>query len=234
MTTARTAGSAAPTERADTWSEHAYHALRRNILSGDLAPGSRLKIEQLREEYGVGPTPLREALSRLSSEGLVLIEQLRGFRVAPVGVKELRELCDLRVLIEAEALRRSTLIGDEHWEGQIIAAYHKLSRLHARRERGEEIAADDWEDRNREFHDALVAAADSDWLLRLRGQLFDHHERYRRRGRALLRLTPARDVDAEHRGIMEAALARDGAEAGRLMGEHIRGSMDLLLDRLEP
>jgi GntR family carbon starvation induced transcriptional regulator len=220
-------------EKRETWSEHAYVQLRKDILSGNLLPGSKLKIEQLRERYGVGPTPLREALSRLSSEGLVQIEQLKGFRVATVSIKELEELCEVRAIIESEAIRRSTIYGDEHWEGQIAAAFYKLERLERRLGRGEAVDPDDWEERNREFHDALVAAANSGWLLRLRSQLFDHHERYRRHGRTELSLVPERDVNAEHRDMMEAALARNGDEAARIMREHILGILELLRDRLD-
>lgn len=214
--------------RSDTWSETAYVQLRKNILSGQLKPGSKLKIEQLREQYGVGPTPLREALSRLSSEGLVQIEHLKGFRVAPVSLTELEELCEVRVVIESEALRRAVRFGDDDWEAQIAATFHKLDRLEERLRRDEPIDADDWEERNREFHEALVAGANSEWLLKLRKQVFDHHERYRRYGRTILSRTPMRDVNDEHRKMMTAALARDGEELARLMSDHILSTRDLL------
>jgi DNA-binding GntR family transcriptional regulator len=214
----------------ETWTEQAYARLRQDILSGRLEPGAKLKIERLKELYGIGPTPLRESLSRLSSEGLVVAEQLRGFRVAPVSRKELKELCDLRVMIESEALRRSIALGDADWEGQIAAAFHKLDRLERRVVQGEVPNPDEWEDRNREFHDSLVAAADSDWLLRLRTQLFDLTERYRRFGREVLAANHSGRLSAEHRGMMEAALNRDAEEAVRLMTGHVLNTVDLLAD----
>lgn len=219
-----------PDERTGTWSEHAFAALRRDILSGRLRPGTKLRIEQLRDHYRVGSTPLREALSRLSSEGLVKIEQLKGFRVATVSRRELEELCDLRVLIEGEALRRSARFGDAAWEGEIVAAFYHLDRLEQRIGRGEPIDADEWEHRNRDFHRALVAGANSAWLLRLHGQLFDHLERYRRYGRNRLVDTPSRDPAAEHRMMMEAALDRRGDDLAALMSAHIMGVLDLLRD----
>ncbi len=217
-------------ERSGTWSEHAFAALRRDILSGRLRPGSRLRIEQLRGVYGVGSTPLREALSRLSSEGLVTIEQLKGFRVAHVSRRELEELCDMRVLIEGEALRRSARFGDRAWEGQIVAAFYHLDRLEQALARGEMPDADEWEERNRDFHNALVAGADSAWLLKLRGQLWDHFERYRRYSRNALPDAPARDVAHEHREMMEAALERRGDDLAGMMAAHINGVLDLLRD----
>ncbi len=219
-----------PDERIGTWSEHAFTELRHDILSGRLHPGSKLRIEQLRVEYGVGSTPLREALSRLSSEGLVEIEQLKGFRVAAVTFAELEELCDLRALIEADALRRSVKFGDGAWEGGIVAAFYQLDRLEQRLGAGEVPDADDWEDRNREFHEALVAGANSKWLLRLRRQLFDHFERYRRYARTRLSLEPTRNVGDEHRRMMEAALDRRGDELAALMTEHILANVSLLRD----
>ena len=217
-------------ERTGTWSEHAFAALRRDILSGRLAPGTKLRIEQLRDHYRVGSTPLREALSRLSSEGLVKIEQLKGFRVAAVSRRELEELCELRVLIEGEALRRSTKFGDATWEGKVVAAFYHLDRLEQRIGRGEMPDADEWEHRNRDFHHALVAGANSTWLLRLHGQLFDQLERYRRYGRSRLVDTPSRDPAAEHRLMMEAALDRRGDDLAELMSAHIMGVLDLLRD----
>ena len=219
-----------PDERTGTWSEHAFAALRRDILSGRLKPGTRLRIEQLRDHYRVGSTPLREALSRLSSEGLVTIEQLKGFRVATVSRRELEELCELRVLIEGEALRRSTRFGDAAWEGQVVAAFYHLDRVEQRIGRGEPPASDEWENRNRDFHHALVAGANSSWLLRLHGQLFDQLERYRRYGRSRLVDTPSRDPAAEHRRMMEAALERRGDDLATLMSAHVMGVLELLRD----
>ncbi len=218
-------------ERSGTWSEHAFTELRQDILSGRLVPGSKLRIEQLRLHYGVGSTPLREALSRLSSEGLVQIEQLKGFRVAAVTMAELEELADLRVLIEADAMRRAVRFGDETWEGNIVAAFYQLDRLEQRFNRGEFPDADDWAERNRAFHEALVAGANSQWLLRLRRQLFDHFERYRRYARARLSTEPVRrDLSHEHRAMMDAALARRGDDLAEMMSEHIRSNVPLLRD----
>jgi GntR family carbon starvation induced transcriptional regulator len=225
----------APTtgRRSETWTKQAYALVRQDILSGRLPPGSKLKVERLKELYGIGPTPLRESLSRLSSEGLVVAEQLRGFRVAPVSRKELQELSELRVMLETEALRSSIAIGDADWEGQIAAAFHKLDRLERRVNQGEVPNPDEWEDRNREFHDSLVAAADSKWLLRLRTQLFDLTERYRRYGREVLAANHSDRLSVEHRAMMEAALDRNAEEAVRLMTGHILSNVKLLADCIE-
>ncbi len=222
-----------PAAKPTTWTGHAYAMLRQDILFGVLRPGSRLKIEELNQRYQVGPTPLREALARLASEGLVQSEQLKGFRVALVSLKELEELCELRVMIETEALRRSIALGDEHWEGNIVASFHKLDRLEQKLEAGETIDPAEWEDRNRDFHQALVAAAGSEWLLRMREHLWDHHERYRRYGRILLVRSPSASVNAEHRDMMESALKRDPDRAAKILREHINFTIGLLRDRFE-
>ena len=155
---------------------------------------------------------------------------MKGFRVAAVSRQELEELCHVRVLVESEALRRSTRFGDALWEGAIVAAFYHLDRLEQRIGRGERIDADEWENRNRDFHHALVAGANSTWLLRLHGQLFDHLERYRRYGRERLVDTPSRDPATEHRMMMEAALDRRGDDLAELMSAHIAGVLDLLRD----
>jgi len=222
-----------PERKADTWTEHAYLDLREDILSGALQPDARLKIEELKDRYKVGPTPLREALSRLSSEGLVHAEQLKGYRVASMSLRELEELCDLRSMIETEALRRSIENGDDEWEDAIVASFHKLDRLEQKLANGEQINHDIWEDRNREFHDALISAADSAWLLRIRKQLWDHHERYRRFAKALLVQYPSSTVNDEHRTMMESALERDYKRAAEAMRAHIMFTIDLLRDHFQ-
>lgn len=220
-----------PARKSRTWTEQAYDRLRMDILSGALRPGTRLKIEELKQRYDLGPTPLREALSRLNSEGLVQSEQLKGYRVAAVSLRELEELCDLRVMIEGEALRRAMEKGDEEWEGDVVSAFHKLDRMEQRLADGEKIDPGEWEDRNRDFHAALVSAADSQWLLRTREHLWVHHERYRRYARILLVDRPVAHVRDEHRSLMESALARDSERAVQVIRDHILFTVELLRDR---
>jgi len=136
----------------------AWQRIRADIIAGKLAPNTRLRIALLRTAYGIGATPLREALSRLVSERLVVSMDRRGFAVAPISLKELRDLTDLRKLLEKEALRQSLKNGDEQWEADVVSAVYKLGRLHERIQGGDLSAIDGWELLNQEFHEALVSA----------------------------------------------------------------------------
>lgn len=202
-----------------TLSDVAHAALRKDIVSGVLPPGSRLRIAKLSKDYDIGASPLREALSKLSSEFLVIFEAQRGFSVAPISAQELRDVSQVRCDLESEALTRAIARGDDRWEAGVVAALYNLGKADARRRQNPEAGSAEWEDRNREFHEALVAACDSEWLKRLRDLLYYQHERYRRI--SLKHPDPTRDLQAEHQAIMDAALARNTAEAVRLSQEHI-------------
>ncbi|MDI3469832.1 MAG: hypothetical protein OJF62_001895 [Pseudolabrys sp.] len=197
----------------ESLSEQAYRNIRRDILSGVLEPSSKLKIEVLKRMYQVGPTPLREALSRLATEELVQIVAQRGFRVAPLTLGELEDITETRIMIESEALRRSIRFGDYDWEAGIVAAFHRLDRLESERVKDETAPLGAWEERNRDFHNALLSASRSTWINRLRNQVYDHHERYRRYALGRLKERITRDVHAEHRAIVDATLARDTERA---------------------
>src|SRR5690349_371640 len=98
-----------------TLAEKAYDALRHDIIRGAFAPESPLRLADLSERYGMGFSPLREALNRLQAERLVTAESLRGFRVAPPSPDELHDAIALRIQIESEALRSAIRLGDDAW-----------------------------------------------------------------------------------------------------------------------
>lgn len=227
---APTAGPA--TAGARSLVEAAYATLRRDILTGDLAPGSKLRFEMLRARYGWGASTLREALTRLVGEALVTAEEQRGFRVAPVSLADFADLTHTRVLVELEALRQSITRGDDAWEAGVVAAFHRLSKL-ADKVTDDPLAhSDAFEDRNRDFHRALIAACPSRWLHHLHGILFQQAERYRRL--SLVHGRARRDVHAEHRAVMEAALARDVETACALERAHIEATLGALGAVLPP
>ena len=116
-------------ERASSDIEKAYWLLRQEILAGRLAPGEKLRIDYLKSTYGYGASGIREALSRLLSDGLVASEAQRGFWVAPVSVEDLRDLTATRKVIEVEALRQAILCGDVAWEARVVAAQYRLERF---------------------------------------------------------------------------------------------------------
>lgn len=209
-----------------TQADEAYQQIRNGIIHGELPAGEKLRIESLRKHYGIGPTPLREALNRLASDGFVSAEGQRGFTVTPLTIEDLEDVTQMRVLLENRALERSIERGDDDWEARLVAAFHRLRKIEADQPL-EERNPDEWERRNAEFHDALIGACRSRWLRRFAGILYDQHRRYRHLARAHLQ---GRDVHAEHLAIYEAALERDAKKACAANERHIMATIETLRD----
>ena len=203
--------------------ERAYRCLRSEIRHGDLMPGERLRAAELQTRFKLGLTPIREALMRLSSESLVEAEANRGSRVTEASLAELGDLMSTRRVIERACLTAAIGRGDAAWEAEIVAAMHLLSRTPLPADPDDRASASRWETQHRRFHQALVAACGSDWLLRFWNTLADHSERYRKVRLLHHRETKAevRDVNAEHQSIMAAVLERDVARATALMDAHL-------------
>ena len=203
--------------------ERAYRKLRNEILHGALMPGERLRASDLQDRFQLGLTPIREALMRLTSENLVEAEANKGSRVSNASLAELRDLMTTRRMIERECLSAAIVHGDAHWEAEIVAAMHLLSRTKLPTSANDRAAAAAWELQHRRFHLALVSACGSEWLLRFWNVLADHSERYRK-VRLLHRLdidAEVRDINTEHAAIMAAVLKRDAKKATRLMDQHL-------------
>jgi len=221
---------------ARTLASQAHDLLRRDILSGTLAPGQRLRTKDLQARYGLGLSPLRESLQRLSAEGIVVNDAQRGFAVAPVSVAELRDLTVARTALESTMLPMAMQLGSADWEGDIVAAFHRLSRTPLPNDPAALVDASLWELRHRSFHHALVAGCGSPWMLRLHGQLVDQSERYRKI-RILHHLesqAQVRDVNAEHQAVMDAVLRRDAAQAVALMTQHLVATSDATARLMAP
>jgi DNA-binding GntR family transcriptional regulator len=221
---------------ARTLANQAQDLLRRDILSGTLAPGERLRTKDLQARYGLGLSPLRESLQRLSAEGMVVNDAQRGFAVAPVSVAELRDLTVARTALESTMLPMAMQLGGADWEGDIVAAFHRLSRTPLPNDPAAMADASLWELRHRSFHHALVAGCGSPWLLRLHGQLVDQSERYRKI-RILHHLesqAQVRDVNAEHQAVMDAVLRRDATQAVALMTQHLVATSDATARLMAP
>lgn len=209
-----------------------YERLRADLLACRLQPGARLKIGELCRTLSVSLSAVREALSRLTSEGLVVAEPQRGFRVAPISAEELCDLTTVRAQIEGMCLERAIAVGDVAWESQLVAAFHRLSRTPEREPADPERMNEAWSAAHAAYHEALVAACDSPWLLRLRAILYAQSERYRRLSVPLARL--ARDLNREHQDIMKAALGRDAGRARVLMTQHLELTTRALLEQSWP
>jgi DNA-binding GntR family transcriptional regulator len=210
--------------------ELVYGALRQAILSGEIEPESRLRVEVLRKTFGVGASTVREALSRLLVENLVTTEGQRGFRAAIVSVEDFKNIVEMRALLEARAVRESVLNGDDDWESEFVAAHHRLAKIETEMAGREEQAVADWEIRNRDFHNAMIGACNNSWLLNFREILYSHSIRYLQI--ALTDRTIPRDVRSEHQAIFDAVIARDADLAERLTTEHIRRSVPVIEQRL--
>lgn len=192
--------------------------MRADILSCELPPGRKLRFEALKTRYEVSFSTLREALARLAGESLVVATGRRGFEVAPVSIADLEDLTDCRVLVEREALRRSIERGDDSWEAELLAAYHRMDRLQDRL--GEHYYLDpEWDGLHGGFHSALVRACGSPVLMEMRQALFDRARRYRRMSSQFR--TRWRPKNIEHKAIMHAALDRD-LKALDLIETHFR------------
>lgn len=204
--------------------ESAYRALREDIVGARYAPGEKLRVEHLKERYAVGAGTLREALARLVSDTLVIAQGQRGFRVAPLSLSDFEDITQTRILLECEAIRQSIAHGDDAWEGEVIASFHRLSRAEEKLGKRSPETHAEWEKRNRHFHRTLIAACPSTWMRHFLGLLLQQSERYRRF--VLIHPPIPRDVHAEHTAIMEAAIARDGKRAAQLIKAHIQLTLD--------
>lgn len=199
-----------------------YQKIKRDIIFGDLAPGSKLKLEGLRERYSASMSTLRETLNRLASEGFVDALDQRGFFVTPVSREDLIEIANLRVLLECHALRLSVANGDTDWEGNLVAAHHKLHLMEQKMLDGDDSQKEDWKRYDWEFHLALIEACGSRNLLSLHAVLFDKYLRYQ-----MLVLTNRGQVAVEeHKEMFDAALARDVNRAAQSLQAHIEGGLE--------
>lgn len=205
--------------------ESAYKALRDWLLNGTLRPGTKLKISDLCEQLSANGSAVREALARLTSEGLVVWEPQRGFRVAPITRDDLHHLTEARIPIEELCIRRAIEKGDILWETTIAAALHAV--LRTPRVEADGTASRTWAEANNAFHRTLVAACDNPWLLKMRESLAMQGERYR--WFSVAAAGPGRDLDREHRELADACLDRDADRAVALMREHLTQTTVVLL-----
>jgi len=208
----------------------AVDRLRADIIGGRLRPKEKLRVQAISLRYGLAASALREALSRLVTDGLVDVEDQRGFRVAMVSREDLLDLTDVRLEVECSALRRAIKYGDDVWESNIIGAFHRMSRAS---EREAQLHPDDSElvdklsQLHHDFHHQLIAACRSEWLLYFSDLLYEQSERYRRM--ALYTTAKSRDTLQEHRELMEAVVARDAKTACRLLTRHFMETTRIIL-----
>ena len=194
-----------------------YQRIKNDIIFGRLAPGAKLKLDGLRERYQASMSTLRETLSRLASEGFVDARDQRGFFVTPVSREDLIEIANLRILLECHALRLSVERGDADWEGNLVAAHHKLHLMERKLLAGDDSQREDWKRCDWEFHLAMIEACGSRNLLSLHAVLYDKYLRYQ-----MLVLTyRGEDAVEEHRLMIDKALARDVEASAAALQRHV-------------
>lgn len=206
----------------------AFERLRHDIIRGHLAPSERLRIQALSERYQIGATAIREALSRLVTDGLVQSEDQRGFTVTPVSQEELLDLTQTRIQIEQMALRMAVAKGDLEWETQVLSSFHRLSRLE-NQPWSEELMAS-WAAAHQQFHEALVMGCGSPWSVKLCRLLYDKSERYRNLS-ATEGKERGRDIMGEHKELADAAMARDADALCRAMEAHLAMTTKLIVEQ---
>lgn len=205
--------------------QRAYLTLRKQIITGQIAPGERLKIDTLKEALDTGASPVREALSLLTSDQLVDRLDQRGFRVATSSRAQFQEILNLRCNLEELALRDSLAAADAAWEDALVLAHHHMNRV-------DRADVDAFEVLHKRFHMALIAACNSPILLRICGQLYDLNVRYRYlagKSKSYAR----RNVQAEHAAILDAAISRDFDKTCTRLMDHYRKTGAFLAEQID-
>ncbi|MED5609204.1 MULTISPECIES: DNA-binding transcriptional regulator CsiR [Pseudomonas] len=198
-----------------------YEWLKKDIIRGVFKPGEKLLMSTLKERYDLGVGPLREALSQLVAEHLVVAISQKGYRVAPMSLEEMKDIYDARANLEAMIVGLAIQRGDDAWEAQVLAHSHTLAKVVEVKTREQRL--DVWDERHKAFHTAIAQGCGSKHLLQARTYLFDQAERYRH-----LWLThtvfseEALELKRqEHAALVEAILARDAARASEMMRNHL-------------
>ncbi|MCE5318726.1 MAG: FCD domain-containing protein [Parachlamydia sp.] len=207
----------------ESLTDNVYNLIYEDILMVRLKPGQRLHIAGLAKQYGVGLSPVREALSRLTATDFVVATPQKGFRVAEASQKDLEDLYATRTAVEEIALKMAIEKGDESWEAGIMAAYHRLSQYEKRSPLKSMEDYQEWEKRHRAFNLALITACGLCHLLQIQEKLYRQTERYRRlwllaglEGGKPLRYA------IRQKPLMDAVLARDSDKACFCLREHFK------------
>lgn len=209
--------------------QQCYRLLQEEIINGTLKPGEKLKTEPLKERLSIGQSPIREALSRLVTSGLVVATDNKGFRVAEISEADIRDIYRTFTAIENLALRWAIEQGDEAWEAGIVAELYKLSLI----EKGDTVIDYNlWVERNYAFHYALIAGCKSPNLLALRTIIYTKFDRYCRMAYNHIKTKLCVNYDA-HKTLVDAILARDIEKACTLMTHHINEPLEMIIQTLK-
>lgn len=206
-----------------------YEKLQEHILNGTFAPGQKLKVDALKQEFAIGHSPIREALSRLVASGLVESQDNKGFRVAQVSEADIYDVYQTFFHIELLALTQAMKHGDDSWESRVVAALHHLALIETK---NEPVEYQVWAERNYAFHVALISGCNSSLLMQIRADVYLRFDRYCR----IAFHSSQRDFalnHAEHKELAETVLKRDIAKTEKLIHHHIFGAQEAVIKTLK-
>ena len=206
-----------------------YEHIKKDIIYGNLAPGSKLKLDGLKKQYDASVSTLRETLNRLSSDGFVEAAEQRGFFVRSVSREDLAEIANLRILLECSALKTSIENGNADWEGNLVAAHHKLKLIEQKMLSGDYSQKETWKRYDWEFHKTSIEACNSQNLMSLHAIIFDKYLRYQ----MLVITDRGKDAALEHQQIFDAALSRNSSRAIAALEIHIRKGLEHTLANMK-
>ncbi|MGK7870992.1 GntR family transcriptional regulator [Falsiroseomonas sp. E2-1-a20] len=211
-------------EEARTLTSAVHACLRADLIACRILPGEKLPIVLLSQRFRVSAAIVREALSRLVADGLVVAEDQRGFRASPLTLADLQDLAETRIEIECLTLRRSMARGGAAWQESVQVAWKALRAIRHPPPEAPAEEHDAWSALHARFHAALVGGCGLDWLMRFRTTLYEQSERYRRMSRFVRGLS--RDVAAEHDQIFRAVMQGDAGQAVALLAAHLQRTAD--------
>lgn len=209
----------------ETVGDVAFRRIRADIVHGHLKPGEKLKLGELKRKYDVSVSTLREILNKLSVEELVTAEGQRGFEVAPISEAGLRDVADLRILLETHALRRSIEAGNLDWEGDVVSAHYKLSIVEKGLIGGDQSHVELWVRRDWGFHHATISACNAHALMQTHSSVFDRFIRYH----MLVLSFRGKPAAEEHARLRDLVVARKADAAVKLLTSHIHAGVEHVL-----
>lgn len=209
--------------------DYCYKHIKEAIIRGELAPGEKLQVAKLKKRLNSGPTPIREALSRLTSSGLIIAESNRGFYVKNISEEEIRDIYATFLKIELMAINLAMELGDTAWEANIVASLHRLSAVENAPPPVDLVL---WLEKNYEFHLSLIAGCRSPSLLKVREDLYQLFDRYCHLSLLLNQNLSALN-NKDHRDMAKAVIDRDKEKACQLMTSHLENSLTQVLSSLK-
>jgi GntR family transcriptional regulator, carbon starvation induced regulator len=201
-----------------TRGEALYLDVRARLLRGEMAPGQPIRTDELCANYGVSVSLVREVLTRLAAQRLLISEANKGFRVTPISAEHIQDLCVVRTELESLTVRLAIEKGDIEWEASVIAAHHRLANTPRPSIAEDPEGNERWAIAHSEFHSVCADGCGSPRLCAVRQSFFDEAEIFRQYSRLY---GGNRDVEAEHAAITDAIVTRNAALADELVRAHV-------------